>query len=111
MRHVAVEVVGDTNYCVSDLEINEAISAATGEHEGLVNVLIVCGPFHSEIGKRKVIYQDGGVVLAVFYRNFCAMFEEDSLNVREMIFVMDNPKITLDEFIAHLSLRIDVWNE
>ena len=109
MRRVAVEVVGDTNYCVSDLEINEAITAATGEHEGLVNVLIICGPFYSESGKKEVIYQNGGVVLAVFYINFCAMFEEDALNVRELIFVMDNPKISLDEFIA--SLRIDVWNE
>ena len=109
MRRVAVQVIGDTNYCVSDMEIDEAITASTGEHDGLVNVLIVCGPFHSEVRKREVIFQDGGVVLAVFYRNFCAMFDEDSLNVRELIFVMDNPKITLDEFIA--SLRLDVWHE
>ena len=55
MRRIAVEVVGDTSYCVPDWEINQVIEETTSEYDGEVNVLIVCGPFRSEIGNKVVV--------------------------------------------------------
>ena len=109
MRRIAVEVVGDTSYCVPDWEINQVIAHITSEYDGQVNVLIVCGPFRSRIGKKVVVSEEEGIVLGVYSTNFLALFEEDALNVKELIYVMDAPKISLAQLMS--SFELDVWHE
>ena len=93
---------GDPTYLVPNAGIDELINEITSEHDGEVRVLIFLGPF-TESGLKVVVHEDGkptgNILLAVFKQNYVAIFEEDLLNVKELIFVMDNSRIPASQFI------------
>ena len=102
MRHVEVDVVGDIGYCVPDGEIDTAIEEFTSESDGVVQVLIILGPFTPDTLSVAVSWE-GEIGLVVFRRNFIAIFHEDALNVRYLIYVIDNPPIHVDDFLRNVS--------
>ena len=101
MRHVQVDVVGDIGYCVPDGEIDAAIAEFTSESDGVVNVLIVLGPFTPNAFTVPV-YWENEIGLVVSRRNFMVIFHEDLLNVRYLIYIIDNPPIHVDEFLRNV---------
>ena len=101
MRHVQVDVVGDIGYCVPDGEIDTAIEEFTSESDGVVKVLIVLGLFTPDTFTVPV-YLENQIGLAVSRRNFMAIFHEDLLNVRYLIYIIDNPPIHFDEFLRNV---------
>ena len=103
-----VQVVGDVSYSIPDFEIDHAVEEMTSEHDGKVNVLIVCGPVQ-DIGKKVIIHEDGNIFIALFQRNFIGIFEENALNIKELIYIIDNVKVSLEEFLS--VVRIDVCDE
>ena len=101
MRHVQVDVVGDIAYCVPDGEIDAAIEEFTSESDGIVKVLIVLGPFTPNAFTVPV-YWGTEIGLVVSRRNFMAVFHEALLNVRYLIYIIDNPPVHVDEFLTNV---------
>ena len=96
------------SYCVPDLAIDATIEGITSEHDGPMHVLIVCGPF-DEVGRKLVVEEEDNCLLVVFQRHFIAVFDEDAVNVKELMHIMDNPRVSLDAFID--SIRLDVCDQ
>ena len=101
MRHVQVDVVGDIGYCVPDREIDAAIEEFTSESDGVVRVLIVLGLFTPNAFTMHV-YWENEIGLVVSRRNFMAIFHEDLLKVRYLIYVIDNSPIHVDKFLRNV---------
>ena len=101
MRQVQVDIEGDFGYCVPDTEIEAAIHEITSESDDAVNVLIVLGPFTPHTPNVAISY-GSDIGLAVFRRNFVAIFPEDALNVRHLIYIIDNPPISVDQFLRNV---------
>ena len=98
MRSVTITTVGDTAGVIQKADIDQAIANITSEHDGPFEVKIICCKV-DEIGKKVVILDnENNISLAVFQRNFVAVFQEDSLNVKDLIYVMDNKKLSIIEF-------------
>ena len=109
MRSISLEVVGDMSYCVPDLAIDQVIEEVTSEHDGEMHVLIVCGPFTDNVGKKLVLVEGDKCMLVVFQRHFIALFDEDCVNVKELIQIMDCPRVSLAEFVQ--SIHLDVCDK
>ena len=101
MRQVQVDIEGDFGCCVPDTEIEAAIHEITSESDDAVNVLIVLGPFTPHTPNVAISY-GSDIGLAVFRRNFVAIFPEDALNVRHLIYIIDNPPIPVDQFLRNV---------
>ena len=101
MRQIHVEMQGDISYCVPDGEINNTIEQFTSECNELVDLLIVLGPFTEDMSIVTVCTEDEAVI-AVFQRNFCAVFPEDTLNIEHLIYLMDNPPISVEQFVREI---------
>ena len=101
MRQIHVEMHGDISYCVPDGEINTVIEQFTSESNEMVNVWIKLGPFTEEM-PIITIFSENEAAIVVFRRNFCAVFPEDTLNIRQLIYLIDNPPISVEQFLREI---------
>ena len=102
MRRIDVQWVGNLSLKQSVFRGVEAIvNEFTSEHDGMVKVVAFLQNQSNLIGKRPFLYRNE-IYLAVFEETFILIFEDNSLNIRELIFIYDN------EISNHEDLFMDV---
>ena len=107
MRVVNKQVVGDVQFLGE--EVDTIIDQCTSEHDGLVDVLIVLGEFTFGNVKQPFIF-DEDLYLAVYMANCVLIFDDNSLNIRELIFMFDNAKLNYKDMGIDVNLNGYLWN-
>ena len=104
MRKVEVEWVGDVSSKENSREgVLRTITDYTSEHDGVVKVVALLeNPYHF-IGKRPFLYKNE-IYLSVFSQDYILIFEDNSLNIKELIFVYDNQIFNHEEVFFDVRL-------
>ena len=104
MRKIEVEWVGDLSSKESSIEgAKQIINDCTSEHDGVVKVVVLLeNPTHF-VGKRSFLY-DNEIYLSVFSKDYILIFEDDSLNIKELIFIYDNKIFNHEEVLFDAKL-------
>ena len=96
------EVIGDQNFIQC---VNPCISEYKPE-DGVIEVLMICGKFEENRNKgiqnreRIHLTVNEDSFLAVFCENFFVVISEEYLNIRELIFLIDNEPTPLLDFVS-----------
>ena len=90
MRTINVEWIGDVSsrQCSSE-EVKQTINDCTSEHDGVVKVFAFLKNPTNFFGKRPFLYKNE-IYLSVFGQDYILIFEDNSLNIKELIFIYDN---------------------
>ena len=100
MRTVEVYWIGDVSTRHSPSEVAEqTIYDCTSEHDGVVKVLAFMENPTKFVGKRPFLYNDE-IYLSVFGQDYILIFEDNSLNIKELIFIYDNEVLNHEEALS-----------
>ena len=90
MRTFNVEWIRDVSsrQCSSE-EVKQTINDCTSEHDGVVKVFAFLENPTNFFGKRPFLYKNE-IYLSVFGQDYILIFEDNSLNIKELIFIYDN---------------------
>ena len=99
MRKIEVDWVEDESSRKSSHEdLEELINNCTSEHDGVVKVIAFSGNPTHFFGKRPFLYKNE-IYLSVFTQEYILIFEENSLNIKELIFIYDNEVFNHEEVL------------
>lgn len=83
-------------------EVARLVDTLTSEHNGLVTAILVQGEF----GEGKFAFEhNGSVYLGVCQAEYIVILEEGVLNVRQLIFLLDNPIIQFVDSVLYDVLK------
>lgn len=100
MRTVEVYWIGDVSTRHSPSEVAEqTIYDCTSEHDGVVKVFAFMENPTKFVGKRPFLYNDE-IYLSVFGQEYILIFEDNSLNIKELIFIYDNEVLNHEEALS-----------
>ena len=104
MRSVKVMWIGGLGsaQCVGE-KIVEVIDTFTSEHDGEVKVVVICENTTQFLGKQPFLHQNE-LYLATFYQDCILIFEDNSLNINELIFMYDNAIAKSDDAFVDVRL-------
>ena len=104
MRTLKVIWIGGlgSTQCVGE-EMLEVIDSLTSEHDSEVKVLIILENTTQFLGKQPLLYQNE-IYLAIFFQDCILIFEENSLNISELIFIYDNVIAETDDAFVDVSV-------
>ena len=104
MRSLKVIWIGGlgSTGCI-DEEMEKVIESFTSEHDSEVKVIVIMEKTTDFVGKQPFLYQDE-IYLAVFYQDCILIFEDNSLNIRELIFICDNNIAEADNALVDVSV-------
>ena len=104
MRKIEVDWVEDeSSRKSSDEDLEELINNCTSEHDGVVKVIAFSGNPTHFFGKRPFLYKNE-IYLSVFTQEYILIFEENSLNIKELIFIYDNEVFNHEEVLIDATL-------
>ena len=104
MRKIEVDWVEDeSSRKSSDEDLEELINNCTSEHDGVVKVIAFSGNPTHFFGERPFLYQNE-IYLSVFRQDYILIFEENSLNIKELIFIYDNEIFNHEEVLFDATL-------
>ena len=104
MRKIEVDWVEDESSRKSSHEdLEELINKCTSEHDGVVKVIAFSGNPTHFFGKRPFLYKNE-IYLSVFTQDYILIFEENSLNIKELIFIYDNEVFNHEEVLIDATL-------
>ena len=99
MRKIEVDWIGVESSKKSSLEgLEDTINDCTSEHDGVVKVIAFSGNPTHFFGKRPFLYKNE-IYLSVFTQDYILIFEENSLNIKELIFIYDNEVFNHEEVL------------
>ena len=91
---IKYEYIGQLDTMLYSDDVDRIIKEVTSEHNDPLTVLIMAGNFGHPKGKLPIVHQ-GRLFLAVIEEAFTIIFNLDSINVREQIYMIDNEKFEL----------------
>ena len=104
MRKIEIDWVEDETSRKSSHEgLEELINNCTSEHDGVVKVIAFSGNPTHFFGKRPFLYKNE-IYLSVFTQEYILIFEENSLNIKELIFIYDNEVFNHEEVLIDATL-------
>ena len=104
MRKIEVDWVEDeSSRKSSDEDLEELINNCTSEHDGVVKVIAFSGNPTHFFGKRPFLYKNE-IYLSVFTQEYILIFDENSLNIKELIFIYDNEVFNHEEVLIDATL-------
>ena len=104
MRLVNKQVVGQSDFHFRGEEVDTIIHQCTSEHDGSIHVVIVLGEFKFGNVKQPFIFNEE-LYLAVYMANCVLISDDNSLNIRELIFMFDNAILTYDDMGIDVNLN------
>ena len=100
MVRVRAEVIGELHEDVPPTVIAQTVQKYTSEHNGVIAIRIF--GTHSGSQEHMVHFtKNNESFLGVFEGTFCAVIPLDCLNVRELIFLIDNQPQELEEYLGN----------
>lgn len=100
MVRVRAQVIGELHDDVPPAVIAQTVQIYTSEQDGIIAIRIF--GTHSGAQERMVHFtEDNESFLGVFEETFCALIPLDFLNVRELIFLIDNQPQALEEYLGN----------
>ena len=104
MRKIEVDWVEDeSSRKSSDEDLEELINNCTSEHDGVVKVIAFSGNPTHFFGKRPFLYKNE-IYLSVFTQEYILIFEENSLNIKELVFIYDSEVFNHEEVLIDATL-------
>ena len=92
MKTINYQYIGPVDTVLSASDADATVHELTSEHDDSVTVLIVAGKFGPTGLKLPIVHQEM-LYLAVFLANYALICSLESLNVKELIFMIDNEKV------------------
>ena len=100
MRTIELHWIGNEASSQSSSEaIKQTIDDCTPEHDGVVKVFAFMENPTNFVGKRPFLYNDE-IYLSVFRQEYILIFEDNSLNIKELIFIYDNEVLNHEEALS-----------
>ena len=97
MRSIELHWIGNEASSQSSSEaIKQTIDDCTSEHDGVVKVFAFLENPTKFVGKRPFFYKNE-IYLSVFEQNYVLIFEDNSLNIKDLIFIYDNKILDHEE--------------
>ena len=104
MRRIDVQWVGNLSVKQSVFRgVKAIVNEFTSEHDGMVKVVAFLQNRSNLIGKRPFLYRNE-IYLAVFKETFILIFEDNSLNIRELIFIYDSEILSHEDLFMNADI-------